>query len=174
MRKKVIENLAQVAPPGEQFIACVHAETGPSPWLNVLFEEVPFLVLIVQAMRKYYFITLTNSTIVVNRATRLANRPKEVVAAIPLAASPIAGIKKGRIWSRMYFQFPGEAKPTRMNFHRIWNADVDRFIAAMPHAVEGAPATAAFAPVPPQGGYPAPNGQVQQYPQQQYQQHPGQ
>jgi hypothetical protein len=180
MRNKVIENLSQVAPPGEQFIACVHAETGPSPWLNIVFEQVPFLVLIVQSMRKYYFITLTNSTIVVNRATRLANRPKEVVAAIPISASPIAGIKKGRLWSRMYFQFPGEPKVTRINFHRIWNADVDRFIAAMPHAVHGAPATAAFAPLPQQGYYQDPNQPVQQYaqpqfpqqgmPQQQYQQ----
>jgi hypothetical protein len=138
MREQVIQNLAQVAPPGEQFIACIHAETGPSPWLNILFEKVPFLVLIVQAMRKYYFITLTNGHVVVNRAGRMTNRPKEVVVAIPVQADPLSGIKKGKVWSRLYFQFPGDAKPTRMNFHRIWNADIDRFLAAFPHAADGA------------------------------------
>lgn len=151
MRKQVIENLSRVAPPGEQFVACIHAETGPSPWLNILFEEIPGAVLLVQLLRKYYFITLTNSTIVVNRAGRLANRPKEIVLAVPVASSPITAIKKGRVWSRMYFQFPGEAKPTRINFHRIWNADIDKFIAMMPHAVHGAPQTPAFAAIPPQG-----------------------
>ena len=43
--EQVIENLSQVAPPGEQFIACIHCETGPSPWLNMLFEEIPFAML---------------------------------------------------------------------------------------------------------------------------------
>ena len=75
MRKQVIENLSQVAPPGEQFIACIHAETGPSPWLNILFEEIPFAMLIVQILRKYYFLTLTNGHLdVLFRARRLADR----------------------------------------------------------------------------------------------------
>jgi hypothetical protein len=140
MREQIIQNLAQVAPPGEQFVACIHCETGPSPWLNILFEEIGggLLMLIIQSFRKYYFITLTNSTLVVNRAGRLSNKPKEIVIAIPIGASPITGIKKGRLWSKLYFQFPDKPKPTRINFSRVWNSDVDRFIAAMPHAVEGA------------------------------------
>lgn len=179
MREQVIQNLSQVAPPGEQFIACIHTETGPSPWLNILFEEVPFLVFIVQMMRKYYFITLTNGHVVVNRAGRMTNRPKEVVVAVPVQAAAFSGIKKGKIWSRLYFQFPGDAKPTRMNFHRIWNADVDRFLAAFPQAADGAQGTGAHY----QAAVPAPQqyqGQPQQYPGQpqqyhgQQQGHPGQ
>lgn len=155
MRKQVIENLAQVAPPGEQFVACVHCETGPSPWLAHLVERIPFvgglLGIVIYSLRKYYFVTLTNSSLVVNRAGRLANKPKEIVFAVPIEASPITRIKKGwLLWSSLYFQFPGEQKPTRLNFHRIWNADVDRFISAMPHAVAGAPETAAFVPMPQQ------------------------
>jgi hypothetical protein len=137
MRRQVIENLSQVAPPGEQFLACVHCETGPSPWLNMIFERIPFLVLIIQMMRKYYFITLTSGHVVFNRASMFSNRPKEVVIAIPVQAAQFSGIKKGQWWSRMYFQFPGESKPTRMNFHRIWNPDIERFIAQFPHAVDG-------------------------------------
>jgi hypothetical protein len=153
MRKQVIENLAAVAPPGEHFVACVHCETGPSPWLAHLVERIPVvgpvIGIAIYATRKYYFITLTNSSLVVHRAGRLVNKPKEFVVAVPIAASPIGRIKKGwLLWSSLYFQFPGEAKPTRMNFHRIWNSDVEKFIIAMPHAVAGAEAFAAFAPIP--------------------------
>ncbi|HXA57540.1 MAG TPA: hypothetical protein VNW94_00100 [Streptosporangiaceae bacterium] len=167
MRKQVIENLSQVAPPGEQFIACIHAETGPSPWLNILFEEIPFAMLVVQILRKYYFLTLTNGHLVVNRAGRLSNRPKEVVVGIPLQQVQMSGIKKGVVWSRLYLQFPGEAKPTRINFHRIWNDDVDRFIAMFPHAVEPGQAPAQPQQAiqqPPQGYAPQP-GQYQGQPQ---------
>lgn len=163
MREQVIQNLSQVAPPGEQFIACIHCETGPSPWLNILFEEIPFAMLIVTLMRKYYFITLTNGHLVVNRASRLSNRPKELVVAIPLQQVQISGIKKGKLWSRLYLQFPGEAKLERINFHRIWNSDIDQFIQRFPHALED-PSQA-----PAGGGY---QQAYQQAPQQAYQQQP--
>jgi hypothetical protein len=168
MRKQVIENLSQVAPPGEQFVACAHCETGLNPWLAHLAEQIPFvggvIGIAIYSMRSYYFITLTNTSIVVNRAGRMANRPKEVVVAMPIGTSPIQRIKKGVVWSRMYFQFPGQEKPTRLNFHRIWNADIDKFIIAMPHAVEGSQDFAAFAPVPQQqiaGAEGNPQGQRQ-------------
>ena len=158
MRKQVIENLSQVAPPGEQFIACVHCETGLSPWLAHVLERIPFvggvIGIAIYSMRNYYFITLTNTSLVMHRAARLTNKPKEFVFAVPITSSPITGIKKGwLLWSRMYFTFPGESKPTRLNFHRIWNADVQHFIAAMPHAVEGADQLGAFTSVPGQGSY---------------------
>jgi hypothetical protein len=165
MRKQVIENLAKVAPPGEQFVACVHCETGPSPWLAHLVERIPLvggvIGIVIYSTRKYYFITLTNSSLVVNRAGRLANKPKEIVVAVPITASPITRIKKGwLLWSSLYFEFPGAAKPTRMNFHRIWNSDVERFIASMPHAVAGAQDFAAFAPIPGQAPYSEPQDAV--------------
>src|SRR6478752_1376377 len=87
-KKQVIEKLSQIAPQGEQFIACVHCETGPSPWLNALFDEVPFLGLIMALTRKFYFLTLTNTSIVVNTANRWTNRPGEVVFAFPRASFP--------------------------------------------------------------------------------------
>lgn len=155
MRKQIIENLSQVAPPGEQFTACVHGMTGPSPW----FDNA-----IIQALRKYYFVTLTNTSVVVNRAGRLANRPKEVVAAIPLQARPIVQVKKGVLWNKLYVQFPGMPKPTRINVHRIWNADLDRFMAlAAPQGTGQIPQQGQF---PPQGAQPQqpypPQGQVPQ------------
>lgn len=161
MRKQVIENLSQVAPPGEQFVACAHGMTGPSPW----FDNI-----IVQALRKYYFVTLTNTSVVVNRAGRLANRPKEVVAVIPVQSGAITAVKKGALWGKLYIQFPGTSKPTKINVHRIWNADLDRFIQAM-QATQGQFQQQGQFPqpgqVPPQGQYPQ-QGVPQQQPPQGY------
>jgi hypothetical protein len=132
MRKQVVESLAQVAPPGEQFVACVHGMTGPSPWIDGAFGAIG--ALITQSVRKYYFVTLTNTSIVVNRAGRIANRPKEIVLALPLQPGTVTMVKKNAIWSKLYLQFPGEAKPTKIHVHRIWNADLDAFLATVPVA----------------------------------------
>lgn len=123
MRKQVIETLTQVAPPGEQFVACVHGMTGPSPWLDDLFGSLGAIIM--QSFRKYYFVTVTNTSVVINRAGRIANRPKEIVAAIPLASGPIEDIRKGAVWGKLYVRFPGDAKATKINVSRIWNADLD-------------------------------------------------
>jgi hypothetical protein len=53
-KAQVIEKLSQQAPAGETFLACVHCETGPSPWLNALFDEVPVLGLVVALTRRFY------------------------------------------------------------------------------------------------------------------------
>jgi hypothetical protein len=131
-KEQVIAKLASVAPPGETFIACVHVETGPSPWLNSLFDEIPFLGLIIALTRKLYFLTLTNTSVVVNSANRFTNRPGDVVAAFPRHALPVSRVKRATVWSSMYLQFPGDAKPTRLNIHRYWRNELDQLIAVVP------------------------------------------
>jgi hypothetical protein len=128
MRKQVIENLTLVAPPGEQFVACVHGMTGPSPWLDGLIGGIGAVIM--QSFRKYYFVTVTNTSVVINRAGRIANRPKEIVAAIPLASAAIEDVRKGALWGKLYVRFPGEAKATKINVNRLWNADLDLLAAA--------------------------------------------
>ncbi len=137
-KAQVIEQLSRTAPPGEHFIATVHCETGPSPWLNAIFDEVPGLGLIVALNRKFYFLTLTNTSVVVNAASRVTNRPGEIVAAFPREAFPVSRIKRGRIWSAMYVQFPGQQKPTRLNIHRYWRAEFDQLLAALPQSRQAA------------------------------------
>ena len=122
MRKQIIENLSVVAPPGEQFIACVHGMTGPSPWLDGVFGGIGAAIM--QSFRKYYFVTVTNTSIVVNRAGRLANRPKEIVAAMPLSSAAVEDVKKGVFFSKLSVRFPGEPKATRIWVHRIWAKDL--------------------------------------------------
>lgn len=131
-KQQVIEKLTQVAPAGETFIACVHVETGPSPWLNALFDEVPFLGLIVALTRKFYFLTLTNTSIVVNTASRWTNRPGEVVMAFPREAFPVSNINRARVWSSMYVQLNPGSKPTRLNIHRYWRSEMDQLLGALP------------------------------------------
>lgn len=131
-KKQVIEKLQASAPPGETFIACVHCETGPSPWLNAIFDEVPVLGLVVALTRRFYFLTLTNTSLVVNSASRVTNRPGEVVAVFPRHAIPVSRVKRKAVWSSLYLQFPNATKPTRLNVHRYWRTELDGLIEAFP------------------------------------------
>ncbi|GIH17267.1 hypothetical protein Raf01_54390 [Rugosimonospora africana] len=146
-KQQVIEKLMSVAPPGETFIASVHCETGPSPWLNSLFDEVPFLGLIVALTRKFYFVTLTNTSVVINSANRFTNRPGDVVFSFPRNAFPVTRVKRATVWSSMHVQLPSSTKPTRLNIHRYWRNEFDQLLAVVPASVEGSPA-AAIAPAP--------------------------
>jgi hypothetical protein len=129
-KQQVMEKLAQIAPPGETFMTTVHVETGPSPWLNAIFDEIPFLGLAVALTRKLYFLTLTNSSVVVSTANRFTNRPGEVVAVFPLHQFPVSNVNRAKIWSKLYVQFPNDAKPTRLNVHFFWHDEFDQLIAA--------------------------------------------
>ncbi|MBO1415035.1 hypothetical protein [Streptomyces sp. FH025] len=182
-KAQVIEKLSQVAPPGDTFIACVHAESGPSPWLAAAFGEIPLLGLIIVLTRRYYFLTLTNSHVVVNSASRWTNRPGDVVAVYPRHAFAVSRVKRASVWSSMYLQMPGDAKPVRLNIHRIWRAEMDQLSAAFPpgsidpssQPFETAPQGNPYpAPgqsmpgqplIPQQQGYPAPQGNLYPAPQ---------
>jgi hypothetical protein len=131
-KQQVMEKLAAQAPAGEQFIACVHTETGPSPWLGALLDEIPIVGLVVQLSRKFYFFTLTNTSVVVNNASRWTNRPGEVVAVFPRNNLPVSNFNRAAVWSKFYVQFPGQNKPTRLNIHRYWRAELDQLAQAFP------------------------------------------
>lgn len=144
-KQQVMEKLASVAPAGEQFIACVHAETGPSPWLNSLFDEIPGLGLAVALTRKFYFFTLTNTSVVVNSANRFTNRPGDVVISFPRSDFPVTSYNRATVWSKFYLHFPNSSKPTRLNVHRYWRNELDQLASAFPAAV-AAPVVSAPGP----------------------------
>jgi hypothetical protein len=131
-KQQVMEKLAAQAPAGEQFIACVHTETGPSPWLGALLDEVPIVGLVVALSRKFYFFTLTNTSVVVNSANRFSNRPGDVVAVFPRNNFPVSNFNRAAVWSKFYIQFPNQAKPTRLNIHRYWRTELDQLAQAFP------------------------------------------
>ncbi len=131
-KAQVISLLQQVAPPGETFLACVHCETGPSPWLGIIFDEIPFLGLIVTLMRKFYFVTVTNTTVLINTAGRFSNRPGPIVYSFPRHAFPVVSVKRVTLWSSMYVQLPNSPKPTRLNIARYWRNEFDQLLANLP------------------------------------------
>jgi hypothetical protein len=131
-KQQVMEKLAAQAPAGEQFIACVHTETGPSPWLGALLDEVPIVGLVVQLSRKFYFFTLTNTSVVVNSANRFSNRPGDVIAVFPRHNFPVSNFNRAAVWSKFYVQFPNSGKPTRLNVHRYWRNELDQLAQAFP------------------------------------------
>jgi hypothetical protein len=128
-KQQVIEKLRQVAPPGETFEACVHCETGMSPWLGAALREIPIVGLVIALSRQYYFLTLTSQHVVLNSANRFTNRPGEVRGSWPREAFPISGVKRGKVWSVAYVQFAGASKPTRLNIHRYWRNEFDQLVA---------------------------------------------
>jgi hypothetical protein len=129
-KAQVIAKLSANAPQGETFIACVHGETGPSPWLGMLFDEIPMLGLLVALSRRQYFFTLTNTSVVVNSANRFTNRPGEIVAAFSHAEFPATRYQRGNVWSKFYLPLPGSSKPSRINVHRYWRAELDQLAGA--------------------------------------------
>lgn len=126
MQQQVAESIAQLNP-ADRPIVTFHTIVGPSPWLTSMLGMVG------QAFVKYYFVTLTEQAVVVHRAGRLANRPKELVVAIPRAQAPqlLGEVKRNALWSALYFQLPNEPKPSRFNTHRIWRNERDEFVAAL-------------------------------------------
>lgn len=139
-KAQVIAKLSASAPSGETFIASVHGETGPSPWLNALFDEVPFLGMIIALSRQQYFFTLTNTSVVVNSASRFTNRPGDIIAAFHRTQFPVSRYSRGTVWSKFYVQLPHDSKPRRINVHRFWRAELDQLSAAFPAQVGGMPA----------------------------------
>jgi hypothetical protein len=131
-KAQVIARLSASAPAGEVFIACVHGETGPSPWLNAMFDQIPFLGLIVALTRQFYFFTLTNTSVVVNSASRFTNRPGPIVAEYRRSEFPATRYQRGAVWSKFYVRLPRSGKPVRINVHRFWRAELDQLAAAFP------------------------------------------
>jgi hypothetical protein len=141
-KAQVITKLEAMAPPGETFLACVHCETGPSPWLGALLDEIPLLGLALS--RQFYFLAVTNTSVVVISANRFTNRPGEIVAVFPRHATPISDVKRAKVWSKLHLHFAGHSKPKRLNVHRYWRGEFDQLLAALPQT---ATAPQAQAPV---------------------------
>ena len=154
-RRQVIEKLQQMAPRGEQFISCVHCMTGPSPYLDMLFDQVPFLGLVIAIMRKYYFFTVTSQHVVLNSANRFTNRPGDVLGSWPRHQFPISNVSRGALWGKFYVQFQGSNTPTRLNFDRYWRNEFDQMMAAVNQG--GGTAHAIPSALPPAGWYADPS-----------------
>lgn len=123
MQEQVAQAIREIEPT-DRPVVTFHTITGPSPWL---MNE---LGLIGQLFVKYYFVTLTEQVVVVHRASRVSNRPKELVHVIPLAEArdKVTDVNRNTLWSSLRFLFPGDEKPTRLNINRYWRSELDQFV----------------------------------------------
>lgn len=123
IQRQVAEALAQ-ANPTDRPIVTIQAVAGPSVWL------MSMLGIIGQAFLTYYFITLTEQSVVVHKASRMSNRPQEIAFALPPAqvGAMIGDVRRNTIWSSFRVLLPGQTQPTRMNVHRIWRGEMDHLL----------------------------------------------
>ncbi|MFE7330804.1 hypothetical protein ACFU8W_38865 [Streptomyces sp. NPDC057565] len=101
---------------------------GPSQYLMGLFAPMSLLLI------NTYFITVTNRSVYVHRGPRLRNRPENLLHVIPLAQADglVTRVKRGNAWNALYLQFPGNAKPTRLNISFHLGDEMDRFLKKFP------------------------------------------
>jgi hypothetical protein len=126
MQEQVAQAIAEINPT-DRPIVTFHTMAGMSPYLLSLVGTIG------QAFIKYYFVTLTEQAVVFHRASRMSNRPKELVVAIPRAqaAAGLGQVKPATLWSHLYYQLPNEPKPSRLNVHRIWRSEMETFVSAL-------------------------------------------
>ncbi|MFE1322703.1 hypothetical protein [Kitasatospora phosalacinea] len=161
IQQQVADAIAAIEP-NDRPVATIQTITGPSPWLTN-----GVLGLIGQLMVKYYFVTLTHRVVVIHRTSRISNRPQEVLYVIPLdqARASISDVRRNTLWSSLRFQLPNEPKPTRMNIHRMWRAEMDTFVGALLGGAPGVPGQYPPAQAPAPGQYQQPQAPVPgQYP----------
>ncbi|MFD7734581.1 hypothetical protein ACFV6F_29900 [Kitasatospora phosalacinea] len=161
IQQQVADAIAAIEP-NDRPVATIQTITGPSPWLTN-----GVLGLIGQLMVKYYFVTLTHRVVVIHRTSRISNRPQEVLYVIPLdqARASVSDVRRNTLWSSLRFQLPNEPKPTRMNIHRMWRAEMDTFVAGLLGGAPGVPGQYPPAQAPAPGQYQQPQAPVPgQYP----------
>jgi hypothetical protein len=124
IKKQANELIATTLQPGDQIVSGVYAITGPSPWL---MNE---LGLIGQLFIDYYYVAVTRQQVIFVRMNRLSNRPKQIVFAAPAQSVRISDFKRKTLWSSFRYQTPNEAKPRRLNVHRIWRDELDALVRA--------------------------------------------
>lgn len=76
IQQQVAEAIARINP-ADRPIVTIQAIAGPSVWL------MSMLGLIGQMFLTYYFVTVTEQAVVLHKASRMSNRPQEIVFAIP-------------------------------------------------------------------------------------------
>lgn len=101
---------------------------GPSVYLTASFGPMGWLLI------NTYFITVTNRNVYVHRGPRRKNRPEELLHVIPLDQTDglVTRVKRGGGWNALYLQFPGNAKPTRLNVSFRVGDEMDRFLKKFP------------------------------------------
>lgn len=127
-KKKILEQvqqkLVEVGPPGEQFNGAFLAITGPSPWV----DSLPYVRLVMVFLRRYYFVVLTNTSIVLIAASKWTGRPTTLVSAEQFHTAEFSGLEINPLWSKVFYRLPGTPTVERLNVHRQWRTEMDELV----------------------------------------------
>lgn len=124
IRQQLMAKLSEYAPPGEQFVVSFEAITGPSPWL----DDVPYVRLVMLIIRQYYYVVLTNTSVVIVGASKWTNRPTKLVSAEHYSTAQFTDMQLNTLWSKVFYRMPQSGQVTRLNVSRRWRAELDTLV----------------------------------------------
>lgn len=128
MRSTGTVKLAEFAPPGEQMQLACQAITGPSPWV----DDPPYVRFAMLFVRGYYFVVLTNTSVVIVEADKWTGRPANLVCAEHFSTAMFSEMKINPLWSKVYYRMPHTGAPERLNVHRRWREELDALVSRLP------------------------------------------
>jgi hypothetical protein len=132
-KARAVAKLSGIVSAGERFITCLQAETGPrSRFYSQFLDPIPGLGLAMVLTRKFYFLTLTDSSVTVHSATRWTNQPGDVIATFPRDAFPASNYSQATAWRTFDLQLPDAPRPVKRNVHPMWRGELDQLAAAFP------------------------------------------
>ncbi len=124
IQQQLLAKLSEFAPPGEQFVVSFEAITGPSPWV----DDLPYVRYVMLFIRRYYFVVLTNTSVVIVGANKWTNRPTKLICAEHYSAAQFGDMKLNPLWSKVYYRLPHTGEATRLNVHRRWRKELDALV----------------------------------------------
>ncbi|WP_405133749.1 hypothetical protein [Nocardia sp. NBC_01388] len=128
IQKQLAKKLVEFAPQGEQLQLTFQAITGPSPWV----DDLPFVRFVMLFLRKYYFVALTQTSVVIVEASKWTGRPSKFVCAEHFGTAQFTEMQINSIWSKVYYRMPNTAAPERLNVHRRWRTELDQLVSRLP------------------------------------------
>jgi hypothetical protein len=143
VKRAVEESVTSQLELGETVVSAFLAVTGPSPWL---MAQLGFIN---QLFIRRWYLSLTERRVITVSLRRKdivslggpENRGEETIPPAQRAGIKITEVKRRPVWSSFRYGSPGTARPIRMNVHRIWRDDMDKFIGelASQHRGTGTP-----------------------------------
>ncbi|MVU79354.1 hypothetical protein GPX89_19170 [Nocardia sp. ET3-3] len=134
IQKQLAAKLAEFAPQGEQMQVAFQAITGPSPWV----DDLPYVRFIMIFLRKYYFVVLTQTSVVLIECSKWSGRPTNFIAAEHFSTAQFTDMQINPVWSKVFYQLPNTVAPERLNVHRRWRTELDALVARLPRRFQAA------------------------------------
>jgi hypothetical protein len=129
IKQQYAQAMAPALEPGEQVLAGVMSQSGPSPWLT---GAIGILLMLAFGL-KMYFVAVTDRRVVFWRGSLWSQRPQGLAWADPRGAATITDVvADAKLWNSFRYARPGEGKPTRFNVSNvIWKDEYRQLIALL-------------------------------------------